>query len=124
MYMMAKHLHLTAVAISALLFIFRFVMLQASPDFLKAKWIKIVPHVVDTVLLTSALWMCSLLGQWPFVTDWLTFKFVGLLMYILLGMFALKWGRTALMRWAGFVGAIVWLLLIAKVAITKQPIFF
>ncbi|MBD3584967.1 SirB2 family protein [Salinimonas sp. HHU 13199] len=124
MYMMAKHLHLTAVALSVLLFILRFILLQASPRVLEQKWAKILPHVIDTVLLASALWLCSILSQWPFINDWLTFKVVGLVIYILLGMFALKWGRSAPLRWIGFIGALTWIVLIARVAFTKQAVIF
>ena len=124
MYMMAKHLHLTAVGISVFLFIFRFMLSQFNSELLTKKWLKILPHVVDTFLLASAIWLCFILGQFPFVQGWLTFKVVGLIAYILMGMFALKWGRNAPLRWIGFVGALVWIGLIANVAVTKQPLLF
>ncbi len=124
MYAAVKHIHLTAIALSILLFVIRFIWSQFNPAFLQKKWVKIVPHIIDTVLLLSALWLCVIISQYPFVNDWLTFKVVGLVAYILLGMFALKWGRSAPMRWIGFIGAIIWLVLIANVAITKQPMFF
>ena len=115
MYMMAKHLHLTAVGVSVFLFIFRFMLSQFNSELLTKKWLKILPHVVDTLLLASAIWLCFILGQFPFLQGWLTFKVVGLIAYILMGMFALKWGRNAPLRWIG---------LIANVAITKQPLLF
>lgn len=124
MYVMAKHLHLTAIGISVFLFIFRFILSQFNSDMLQKKWLKVLPHVVDTVLLASAVWLCVILGQYPIAQGWLTFKVIGLIAYILMGMFALKWGRNAPMRWIGFVGALVWIGLIAKVAVTKQPLFF
>ena len=55
MYMMAKHLHLTAVGLSILLFVIRFLYGQMNPGFLQKKWVKIVPHIIDTVLLLSAI---------------------------------------------------------------------
>ena len=124
MYMMAKHLHLTAVGVSVFLFIFRFMLSQFNSELLTKKWLKILPHVVDTLLLASAIWLCFILGQFPFLQGWLTFKVVGLIAYILMGMFALKWGRNAPLRWIGFVGALVRIGLIANVAITKQPLLF
>ena len=124
MYMMAKHIHLTAIAVSVLLFVLRFIWSQFNPDILQKKWLKITPHIVDTILLASAIWLCFIINQYPFVQGWLTFKVVGLVAYILMGLFALKWGRNAPLRWIGFVGAITWLGLIAKVAVTKQPLFF
>ncbi|MBU2978880.1 SirB2 family protein [Alteromonas sp. C1M14] len=124
MYMMAKHIHLTAVALSVFLFVLRFIWSQFSPAVLEKKWLKITPHVVDTILLISALSLCVMLNQYPFVQGWLTFKVVGLVVYILMGLFALKWARNAPLKWIGFIGALTWLALIAKVAVTKQPLFF
>ena len=124
MYLMAKHLHLTAIALSVFLFIFRFMLSQFNSELLTRKWLKILPHIIDTCLLVSALWLCFLIGQYPFVQGWLTFKVVGLVAYILMGMFALKWGRNKPLRWIGFIGALTWLGLIARVAVSKQPLFF
>lgn len=124
MYLMVKNIHMTAVMLSVLLFVFRFVLLQADAGMRNAKWLKVVPHIIDTILLASALVLCGILSQWPFINDWLTFKFTGLILYILMGMFALKWGRSAPMRWIGFVGALTWLVLIVRVAITKEAIIF
>lgn len=124
MYLMAKHLHLTAIALSVFLFIFRFMLSQFNSELLTRKWLKILPHVIDTCLLASALWLCFLIDQYPFVQGWLTFKVVGLVAYILMGMFALKWGRNKPLRWIGFIGALTWLGLIARVAVSKQPLFF
>jgi uncharacterized membrane protein SirB2 len=53
----------------------------------------------------------------------LTEKLFGLFAYIGLAVMALK-GRTLLMRWVGFIGALSWLALVAKVAITKTPLLF
>lgn len=123
MYMMAKHLHLTAVGLSILLFILRFVWSQFAPAILQKKWLKIVPHIVDTVLLASAIWLCIILSQYPFVQSWLTFKVFGVIAYILLGLVALKWAKSTIGRWAAFIGALVVLMATAMVAVTKQPLF-
>jgi len=123
MYVMAKHLHLTAVGLSILLFVLRFLWSQANPHILQKKWLKILPHVIDTLLLGSAIGLCLIIQQYPFVNDWVTFKLLGLLAYIGLGLVALKLGKTPLIRWVGFVGALGCLALIGKVAVTKQILF-
>lgn len=123
MYVMAKHLHLTAVGLSILLFVLRFLWSQANPQALQKKWLKILPHVIDTLLLGSAIGLCFIIQQYPFVNGWVTFKLIGLLAYIGLGLVALKLGKTPLIRWAGFVGALGCLALIGKVAVTKQILF-
>lgn len=91
---------------------------------LQKKWVKVVPHVVDTVLLASAITLCVLIAQYPFVNAWVTEKLMAVLLYILMGLVALKLGRTNSIRWIGFVGAICWLLFAAKVAVFKQPLLF
>ena len=90
MYMMAKHLHMTAVGLSILFFVFRFIWSQFDATALSKKWVKILPHIIDTVLLASAIWLCIILSQYPLVNAWLTFKVVGVVLYIVFGLFALK----------------------------------
>lgn len=123
MYMMAKHLHLTAVGLSILLFILRFLWSQANPAILQKKWLKILPHMIDTLLLGSAIGLCIIIQQYPFVSGWVTFKLIGLFVYIGLGLVALKLGKTPVIRWAAFVGALGCLALIGKVAISKHVMF-
>lgn len=124
MYMIVKHLHLTAVALSLTLFTIRFYWLQRNPAKLQLKWIKILPHAVDTLLLASAIALCVLIQQYPISTPWLTAKVLGLFCYLGMGLMALKFGRNNLMRWVGFVGGIACLGFVAKVAILKQPLLW
>ena len=123
MYMMAKHLHMTAVGLSILFFVFRFIWSQFDATALSKKWVKILPHIIDTVLLASAIWLCIILSQYPLVNAWLTFKVVGVVLYIVFGLFALKKAKTALGKWSVFVAALVVLMATAMVAVTKQPLF-
>lgn len=123
MYMIAKHLHLTAVGLSILFFVFRFIWSQFDASSLSKKWVKILPHVIDTVLLASAIWLCILLSQYPFVNAWLTFKVIGVVLYIVFGLFALKKAKTTLGKWGFFVAALGVLMATAMVAVTKQPLF-
>ncbi|MBJ2128838.1 SirB2 family protein [Alteromonas sp. IB21] len=123
MYMMAKHLHLTAVGLSILFFIFRFIWSQLDANALSKKWVKILPHIIDTVLLGSAVWLCIILSQYPFVNAWITFKLIGVILYIVFGLFALKKAKTTLSKWAFFIAAIGVLMATAMVAVTKQPLF-
>lgn len=122
MYFAVKHIHLTAIVISLSLFLLRFFWQVRGSALLEKKWVKITPHVVDTVLLASALTLCVLINQYPFVDLWLTEKIMGLVFYIALGMYALKLGKTPMLRWLGFFGALAWLVFIAKVAVFKQPL--
>lgn len=79
-----------------------------------------LPHVIDTVLLASALVMVVASGQYPFVVNWLTAKVLVLLVYIVLGWIALKSTRPPRVRVGAFVGAIAAFAYIVGVAITKS----
>lgn len=122
MYMFVKHLHLTAVALSILFFIIRFIWTLRGSAMMSKKWVKIVPHVIDTLLLASAVALCFIISQYPGVNHWLTEKVVGVVLYIVLGMWTLKWANNKPQQVVGFVMAIAVLVSIAKIAVLKQPL--
>ena len=116
-----KHLHLTCVALSASGFVLRgFWMLSDSP-MLARRWVRIVPHVVDTLLLCSAIALAVISAQYPFVHGWLTAKVIGLLVYILCGTMALKRGKTKASRTVYFALSLLVFAWIVSVALTRRP---
>lgn len=119
-YTLLKYLHVGCVALSGAGFLVRGVwMLQASP-LLARRWVRVAPHVVDTVLLASAIALASLIGQYPLMQGWLSAKLLGLFAYIVLGAIALKRGRTRAIRIAAFCGALLVFAYIVAVATTKS----
>ena len=120
-YAAVKHVHMSAAALSLGLFVLRGAWMIASPRQLARTWVRIVPHVVDTVLLASALWLAWQVG-FGANAHWLSAKIVALLAYIALGTIALKRGRTRRVRAAAFVAAIVTFGYIVSVALTKSPL--
>lgn len=121
-YLALKHLHVTCVVLSGLGFCLRgWWMLRDSPT-LQQRLVRILPHVVDTLLLGSALSMAFLSGQYPFVQGWLTAKLGGLLAYIVLGAMALKRGRTKAIRARYFVLALLAYGYIVSVALSRNPL--
>lgn len=88
---------------------------------LQAKFVKVAPHVIDTLLLVSALTLVLMSGQYPFVQGWLTAKLLALIAYVVLGTLALKRGKTKVIRSAAFVAALLVFGYIGMVAVTKQP---
>ncbi|HEX7650483.1 MAG TPA: SirB2 family protein [Noviherbaspirillum sp.] len=121
-YLAIKHLHMTCAALSGTFFFIRGIwMLRDSPR-LQQRWVKTVPHIIDTVLLGSALTMAVWSSQYPFVQNWLTAKLLALVAYILLGTIALKRGKTKTVRTIAFVAALAVFAYIIKVAITRQVI--
>ena len=121
-YLALKITHVSCVAISYLLFVARGVlMLRASP-MLQQKWLKITPHIVDTVLLASAIALAVMSHQYPLEQNWLTAKVAGLLLYIGLGTVALKRGKTRGTRIAAWLAAQAVFFYIVAVALTRRPL--
>jgi uncharacterized membrane protein SirB2 len=121
MYLLLKHLHLTAVAVSIGLFALRGAwFVTGSPRF-AARWTRIVPHVVDTVLLASALGLVWILHQYPFVHAWLTAKVLALTAYIALGSVAFRPGRPRAVRLAALGAALLVVAYIVSVALAHDP---
>ncbi|UCV19964.1 SirB2 family protein [Ferribacterium limneticum] len=119
-YLALKHLHVTCVVLSGLGFCLRgWWMLRESP-LRQHRLTRVLPHIVDTLLLGSALTMAWMSGQYPFVHGWLTAKLFGLLAYILFGMMALKRGRTLAIRARYFGLAVLAYVFIVSVALTRN----
>jgi uncharacterized membrane protein SirB2 len=123
-YYSLKHFHMSCAALSGSLFLLRGAwMLRASP-MLQAKWVRIAPHIVDTLLLASAIGLAAWSRQYPGQQPWLTAKVLALLGYIVLGSIALKRGRTKGQRLAAFAAALAVFAYIVMVALTKQAFPF
>lgn len=123
-YILIKHLHMTCAALSGGFFVVRGSWMLAGSAMLQRRWVKTVPHVVDSLLLISAIALAVISHQYPGPMPWLTAKVVALVAYILLGTVALKRGRTKGIRTAAFLAALATFGYIVAVAVTKNPLFF
>lgn len=121
LYEIVKIIHVSAISLSILGFITRFVMKLNDSPYQDRYWFKKLPHKVDTILLVTALIMVYLLGANPFTTVWIAEKLIGLLSYILLGMIALRWGKTRKIRIAAAIAAVLVFFYIIFVAHYKDP---
>ena len=119
-YLAIKHIHITFAALSGGFFLLRGLWMLLDSPMLQRRWVRIVPHVVDTLLLTSALALVFWSGQYPFVQNWLTAKVLALVAYIVLGTIALKRGRTKGMRTFALLAALATFAYIVAVALTRQ----
>lgn len=120
-YASVKYLHMSCAAVSISLFTLRGVLQLQSQPWRHWAMLRRLPHIVDTVLLVSAIWLAWILGQAPFVNGWLTAKVLALLAYILLGMRALGKNTPASQRPAYFVAALLSVGYIVGVALTHSP---
>lgn len=124
MYEVFKHIHLTTIVLSVVSLLLRYLLNVMQSPMLQKKWLKILPHIVDSVLLASAVSLCVLLEQYPFVDGWVTEKLLALVMYVFMASLALKLGKTPFIRGMGLVGALSWITYAGIIAVSKQPILF
>lgn len=116
-YAQVKWLHVACVLASGLLFALRGALVLAGrPGFAMHPAVRYASYTIDTVLLTAALMLATMLKAYPFVQGWLTAKVLLLIVYIVLGTFALKRARTPRGRAWAYVAAIATFLAIIGIA--------
>ncbi len=123
-YLAVKHIHLICILSSLILFMLRGTWALYYPDKLNAKWVKILPHVIDTVLLLSGLTLAFLLKQYPFVDHWLTAKVLALCLYIGVGSYVIKGHGSQPKKLIAFIAALLTFAYIISVAINHHPFWF
>ncbi len=121
MYMIIKYFHMAFAAISITGFILRSVLTWMKHPVMQQKWIRIVPHINDTLLLVAAITLAVMIGQYPFVHGWLTAKVVALIIYILLGAMVIKQRGPTWFQGLAFVLAVATFAYIGWVAISHWP---
>jgi uncharacterized membrane protein SirB2 len=124
MYPIVRDVHVACVAISGAGFALRWMWALMGSPLLAARAVRVLPHLVDTVLLTSAAALSIMAGQYPVVHGWLTAKVLGLVLYIGLGTVALRRGRTRGQRALAGLAAMLVFGFIVSVALSKYPAGF
>ncbi len=123
-YAALKIIHVTSVIFSYILFTLRGVWMMQNSPILQRRWVKILPHVIDTVLLVSAVTLATMIQQYPGINTWLSAKIGGLLLYITLGLIALRFGKTRRTKTISWITAQIVFFYIVLVALTKNPRVF
>lgn len=115
---MIKSIHMLFIVLSVGSFITRIILAEVKPEVLRAKVMKITPHVIDTILLLSGItlvfqgnWMAGEYG-------WIITKLVMLIAYIGFGVMAMR--SRGIKRWGAFVLALACFGYILSVAITRH----
>lgn len=116
-----KFIHVTCVTLSYTLFVLRGIWMLRDRTSLHAQWMRFAPHIVDTVLLVSAVALAWQLGLSPLSTPWLAAKIAALLLYIAIGTFALKYGRTRRIRLLAWLTAQMVFFYMVGAAVTHDP---
>jgi uncharacterized membrane protein SirB2 len=120
-YLFVKNLHVTCVVLSISLFVLRGVLQLLSWPWRQWQLLRLAPHFVDTVLLSAAIWLAWRIAQYPIVHGWLTAKVLGLLLYIVLGHYALGKNTPPAQRLPFFIAALLSVAYIVGVALTHSP---
>ena len=123
-YAALKIIHVISVIFSYLLFILRGIWMMQNSPILQRRWVKTLPHVIDTVLLVSAVTLVTMIQHYPGMSTWLSAKFGGLLLYIILGMMALRFGKSRKIKIISWITAQIVFFYIVLVALTKNPSVF
>ena len=123
LYAALKHLHIGLVSLSIALFVLRFFWRWRASPRLQSRWIKITPHLVDTLLLLSAIGMLLLVWGNPFALPWLRYKIILLCAYIVLGSLALKRAQSRPAQALAFALALLCLAAMVTLALFKPALF-
>ena len=103
--MIIKDIHVTFVLLTFISFSIRVYWMYNGSPLSQARVVKILPHVIDTILLLSGLAMAVMYYGAFYRQRWLDYKLLGVVIYIILGIVALRSGKTRSIRIAAAVGA-------------------
>jgi len=120
---LVKSIHILTVLISISGFILRGIWIIKDSPRLQQRWIRIAPHINDTVLLVTGIALAINIQQYPFVHGWLTAKILALLTYIGLGMATIRHGRSKQQRIITGLAAVLVFIYMIGVARTRQAFF-
>ncbi|HEX2492743.1 MAG TPA: SirB2 family protein [Steroidobacter sp.] len=122
-YLQLRFVHIAAVIASGALFFLRGAALNfASGSWPMAAPVRYLSYILDTILLSAAIALTTILHQYPFVQGWLTVKVLLLLVYIVLGSYGLKRARTRHARVLFWLSALLVYAFIISVARAHQPL--
>lgn len=121
-YALLRLLHVGTVYVTFGLFLLRGIWMFMDSPRLRERWVRVLPHLNDTLLLTAAIALVWVGGLNLADNPWIVAKIAGLLAYIVLGSLALKRGRTKTRRLGWFLAALAVFGYIVAVAVTKQVI--
>lgn len=120
-YPQIKFLHIACVVLSGSVFTLRGLMMLAGSRWVYHPVLKRGSYLIDTTLLAAGITLAVMLHQYPFVQAWLTAKVLLLVVYIVLGVFALRRGHSRASRAAYFAAALAVYLFIVSIALTHDP---
>jgi uncharacterized membrane protein SirB2 len=119
-YPQIKFVHVACVVLSGSLFAVRGMLSMANSSLVDHAMLRFASYTIDTTLLTAALMLATMLHQYPFAQAWLTAKVLLLIVYIVLGTYALRRAHTRRARGACLIAALAILMFMASIAHTHN----
>ena len=121
MYLTLKMIHVSFAILSIAGFVLRGAWMFSHSSNLRRRVVRVGPHIIDTAFLISGIWLVFLLHLTVREQAWLIAKIVALIVYIVFGAIALRWGKTVQIRGTAFIVALLTYLYIVGVALQKSP---
>lgn len=121
-YPQIRFVHILAISLSGGLFALRGLGVLAGARWPQAALVRYLSYTIDTVLLTAALMLVTILPSAMFANHWLTVKLVLVVVYVVLGVFALRRGRSRGTRAICYAAALLVFIAIIGIARMHHPL--
>ncbi len=121
--LLLKEFHVALAYITVAGFVVRGLLSLAESPLRNQRWLRIAPHVIDTLLLGFGIALAVSMSLSPVANGWLMAKIVGLLAYIGFGVMAMR-ARSRPLKIVGFIAAIASVGYIFAVAYSKRVMPF
>jgi len=118
---LVKGIHLITIIISLGGFCLRWILVMHDHPIMTRRWVRVIPHINDTILLMAAIALTLMIHQYPLAHHWLTAKIVGLVAYVLFGAMALRGGKTKRIKTLYFIAAVASFMFIVGAALNHSP---
>ena len=119
---MLKNFHIMLAYLTTLGFVVRGIWAIIDSPMRQQKWVRVVPHVIDTLLLLIGITLVFGIGA-SLSEGWLVAKMLALLGYIGFGVVTLR-ASTKPVKVAGFVAALSCVAYRFAVAFSRSPLPF
>ena len=117
-----RSIHIWAITLSGCLFALRGLGMLAGARWPQVALLRYLSYGIDTVLLTAALMLVTILPSAAFANGWLTVKLVLVVVYVVLGVLALRRGRSRGVRAGCYAGALLVFIAIVGIARMHHPL--
>ncbi|NQV69857.1 MAG: SirB2 family protein, partial [Pseudohongiella sp.] len=120
LYSFVKIFHISCVVVSLSGFTLRGILKLRGSEILQNRWLKILPHIVDTFLLVSAIILVVMSGMYPWLIPWVGVKLAALVAYIIVGAIFMHSKEQGLAQYSWFGLSLLIAGYIVMVALTKS----